>query len=518
MGIWERILTLFLSLTFVLSGNISVLASELGTQIILDNTTLEPEEFKYSVTIPISIALTTDIDNVSELDKNVEYTGRSSITIQGNGIKDGLTVSVKSVNASDSGDSVTLTTEDGASSTKGGTFKVGGISGITRYVVTQDDYDAITSTGLEIDVQIEGVHNADTISVYKGGLVYSISEKVDVVQELSEPGLYDGDNNLICTYEDLVELYDMQVDKTYSSTSCKTDVQAPYYVLTNNPELAAGSKLVLGNDLSFIGAYAFSGCNMLEYVKIPKSAATIYTCAFYNNIGLTHVKIPASINSIEASAFELCTSLETVTVPNSVTAIGDRVFYGCTNLHKAILGDGHSTAGAYLFADCSSLSEVRLSKNLESFSDSMFSGCVSLEGIPECSITTIGSNTFASCIGFEEIVIPSSVTTIGELAFAYCNEVKYIEIPDSVTKIECGAFNCCTGLTSIYLPNTITTITTGNGSGPFLGCQTGLAVYCGADSKPSKWGSQWIVQSYGVSLTNINWGVTREEYLNIIGR
>ena len=65
---------------------------------------------------------------------------------------------------------------------------------------------------------------------------------------------------------------------------------------------------------------------------IPDNVSSIGKYAFYGCIDLTSVTISNSVTSIGDYAFFKCTGLTSVTIPNSVTSIGYDAFYGCTGL------------------------------------------------------------------------------------------------------------------------------------------------------------------------------------------
>ena len=118
-----------------------------------------------------------------------------------------------------------------------------------------------------------------------------------------------------------------------------------YYNLitkTKQAEVTSGTTKYTGNvvipenveyegvsySVTSIGNSAFSGCDDLTTVNIPKSVTSIGISAFYDCSSLTSVTIPNSVTSIEG-VFYGCSSLTSVTIPNSVTSIGNWAFGEC---------------------------------------------------------------------------------------------------------------------------------------------------------------------------------------------
>ena len=92
------------------------------------------------------------------------------------------------------------------------------------------------------------------------------------------------------------------------------------------------SALVVPNNVTKIGNYAFCGCKRLTSIKIPNSVTEIGQNAFSDCKGLTYIEIPNSVTEIGKGAFSGCTGLTSIEIPNNVTKIGDAAFYGCTGL------------------------------------------------------------------------------------------------------------------------------------------------------------------------------------------
>ena len=122
-------------------------------------------------------------------------------------------------------------------------------------------------------------------------------------------GLYDASNNLIASWDTLVNTYGMNVEKDYTSSNYKTDTQCPYCVLTNNSELANGKKLIIDDSVKRIGNYAFQPCSSLTSISIPDGVTSIGEFAFYGCNNLTSINIGNDITNIGSMAFGDCTSL-----------------------------------------------------------------------------------------------------------------------------------------------------------------------------------------------------------------
>ena len=133
----------------------------------------------------------------------------------------------------------------------------------------------------------------------------------------------------------------------------------PLYYAHNlylNGELV--TDLVIPNDVTSIGKWAFYGCSSLTSIAIPDSVTSINNSAFQHCSNLTSITIPDSVTSIGDSAFSYCRGLTSVTIPDSVTSIGDEAFYNCSSLTSINIPDSVTLIGQYAFRDCSSLTSI----------------------------------------------------------------------------------------------------------------------------------------------------------------
>ena len=155
--------------------------------------------------------------------------------------------------------------------------------------------------------------------LYLGDVVKSFGTKQLRKLTTEEPvmgGLFDADDNLVASWDTLVNTYGMDCTINYNvkvtdSNYYKTNTASGYCVLSNNSNLANGVKLVIG-EVETIGRYAFTRCNLLKSVIIANSVNSIGAAAFYDCDSLTSVTIPNSVTFIDDGAFNHCKALYTI--------------------------------------------------------------------------------------------------------------------------------------------------------------------------------------------------------------
>ena len=242
------------------------------------------------------------------------------------------------------------------------------------------------------------------------------------------------------------------------------------------------ASLTMGNGINKIDKETFYACPISEvYIKDIEAWLKIsFTDAisnplyggadlYLNNIKLTELIIPDNVTSIGDYAFQDCQSLITVVVPDHVTSIGKGAFIKCANLKNIVLGKGVRYMYDQAFYGCGSLESITVEEGNTVYHSAgnclirteykkLILGCKNSVIPTDGSVTAIDQGAFANCSGLTYIVIPNSVTRIGDFAFEFCDNLKSIVIPDSVTSIGSYIFTCCSSLTSVVISNSVTSI------------------------------------------------------------
>jgi uncharacterized repeat protein (TIGR02543 family) len=253
--------------------------------------------------------------------------------------------------------------------------------------------------------------------------------------------------------------------------------------------------VTLGNHVTTIGEYAFSGCSDIARLVIPNDVTSVGQYAFQNCASLTSMTLPDSITSLAKGIFSHCTGLKTVQLNiDALTAIGDEAFQGDSSLQEFDLSGLLLTSiGASAFQDCSSLSgTLSLAAQLTSVGALAFSGDTGFTGVVfNCPLSLIGDGAFTgdsnitaytfnyslvSCgwdsnhyatfwgtqLGLDaswvqEVEIGPEVRTISAYAFENLPNLTSVTFHEGVTSIAAYAFSA-DNLSEIILPDSVTTI------------------------------------------------------------
>lgn len=185
----------------------------------------------------------------------------------------------------------------------------------------------------------------------------------------------------------------------------------------------------VGDNVKWIGDYAFSGCQNLTSVDLGKSVESLGEEVFANCTELTYCKFSPVLKSVGSLMFGNNDKITDIDLNgNSNFKVVDGVIYSSdmSVLYETLLS-----------ADLSSYS---LPKTITELKPMAFYGQKEMKSIKlNSSIKTIPYACFGMCSGLTELVIPDSVESIsGSILFG--TSVKVVKIPKSVKVIDDKAF------------------------------------------------------------------------------
>jgi len=128
----------------------------------------------------------------------------------------------------------------------------------------------------------------------------------------------------------------------------------------------------MSRGLTYVGRGAFGDCSALKTVIIPDlSSWSMINFGDYNSNPLTTTKtlkinneeirdlvIPDDVTYIGDYAFRGCTSITSVTMGEHVTKIGTSAFYGCKNCTSITIGENVTSIGSWAFYGCSAMTSL----------------------------------------------------------------------------------------------------------------------------------------------------------------
>ncbi len=253
--------------------------------------------------------------------------------------------------------------------------------------------------------------------------------------------------------------------------------------------------------LNKIGEKAFSYCNKLTDITLPKSVKSVGINAFSSCRALANFSTNASAGFGDY-AFYNCVNLQTVTTPKA-KSFGDYAFSYCGMLTKANLGKAtlgkyclynndklvSATAGslkqyAIYSADNLKSLNIKNAKRIESYAlynlpkitsintnataiDSYaFYGTKNIKSVNLPKLKKVSDNLFRYSTNIQKVKL-GSAETIGKYSFANCNKLKTVTGTSKVKKIDNIAFGGCKNLTKLSTSNKLNYV----GYQSFFNCQ-----------------------------------------------
>ena len=252
----------------------------------------------------------------------------------------------------------------------------------------------------------------------------------------------------------------------------------------------------IGSGLTTIGEGAFDGCEALtdvhakdltSWCNISFGDASANPAYVSRNLYIagepvTDVVIPDEITSIGAFAFCGYNTLNSVVISDNVTEISKEAFASCPSLTNVIIGDGVKTIAERAFASCTSLTDVVIGNGVTTIAEGVFADCEALASVTlGTSIESIGENAFLECTALNAVYI-SDIGNWCNISFFdyYSNPLYYAKrlylngefltdlvVPERITYISDYAFYDYTSLLSITFPNGVVDV----GAHTFYACE-----------------------------------------------
>lgn len=153
-----------------------------------------------------------------------------------------------------------------------------------------------------------------------------------------------------------------------------------------------------------------------------------------DNLGNKEVNIPSKLE-INSTIY-------------NVTRIDSKAFYDCDSLETISFDEDSKliSIGDYAFYSCESLKLINIPNSVVRIGESAFEGCVKLNIVninDDCKLENIARSAFSNCSMLESINLPNGVTTINENTFSNCANLSSINIPNNIQEIDYTAFNGC---------------------------------------------------------------------------
>lgn len=245
-------------------------------------------------------------------------------------------------------------------------------------------------------------------------------------------------------------------------------------------------ELILGDQITTLGKYAFSGLDSLRSVTLPANLEIIGNEAFSACKKLQSITLPSTVTTLGNYAFNGCTALDSIRLNEGLLRIGAQVFYQCTSLQRVTLPASLIGINGTSFYGCTGLTEMTLPDGAlhpDSLGNNIFGGCTNLTKLTInsrtlCEGTYTTSQNLKTNFGqdaLRTLIIGEGVTSIGNYAF-YNASISTLVLPSTLTSVGNGSFGSCSSLTNVT-SNALTPPTIQSGS---FSKQDTLNVLCAA--------------------------------------
>ena len=250
----------------------------------------------------------------------------------------------------------------------------------------------------------------------------------------------------------------------YTANINNAKATQPWRTSKTGVEIEKITKVVVSENVTSIGAFAFNGLTAVSEYDIGANVSTISRWALdtsaakvFNLNGNTNFKtddgVLFNVDGTTLIAYPGGSAVrDEYTVPSTVTAIADGAFVGCP-IKKLTIGSNVTTVLPSWSFNGGVLEELDVNCP---FDRSTFAQITTLKKVTlRNSITEIPEMAFLNCTGLQTVSIPSGLTKIGTQAFFGCSSLQNVTLPASLTEIGYQAFRDCDALTSITFPDSL---------------------------------------------------------------
>lgn len=262
------------------------------------------------------------------------------------------------------------------------------------------------------------------------------------------------------------------------------------------------------NGIEYIYENAFSNCDRIKLVSLPRSCKEIKDNAFKNCTSLVNLSATSALTTIGDNCLANCSSLMSVNFPSlsGLNYIGEDAFKNCQNLMSADLSqcDSELVINANAFAGCRNLQTIDVPSDSSYYQKYSFNtlGSAIVEsntldnnqwtistttvgglanGIIDFSsctnLVSIAPNAFEGCSQIESVVFPNRLSVINQSAFSGCTNLQKLIFNDGLQEIKPSAFANCHNLDYVSFPNENIKI----GDDAFSGCYINTIVFNNPD-------------------------------------
>ena len=216
-----------------------------------------------------------------------------------------------------------------------------------------------------------------------------------------------------------------------------------------------------------IGAYAFSGAEMLRSVRVPDTVLTIEEGAFSQCTGLREARLPRQLAALPDKAFKNCWELRRVTLPEGLRSIGAEAFFHCILLEEALIPASVRVVAAGAFTECPALRKVSFESGAVALEDNPFSGDARAAFFVPSDHPTLTVKdgmlldraasrliAWGADRGGTITAVPRGVREIGAFAFTL-GESRVLILPDTVEMLDAFIVDSADELRWIVIPSSV---------------------------------------------------------------